>query len=351
MISLTEYAYYTRKTINYGIIGLIVVIILRIIWTVSAAAWIAAHPAPPPPPNMAFGKLPAPVFPDSGKNYSLDFKLETISGNFPESSPSARVYFMPIANANLLGLDRASEKAKKMGFNKAPLTVSREEYLWTDELNPLRTLKINVVNGNLTLRYDYHQDQTVYQAKDLPLADAAINEAKDTLQNYDLLRDDLAVGDTKVTNLKEVGGILTEVSGVSDANFVRVQFLRSAFDKMNVLTPSLEEAPTSLTFSGSRDAVKRVAALDYKYQMIDPENSATYPIKTPQTAWDELKRGAGYVAGKPKSGGKTVTVRNIYLAYYDSLMLQTYLEPVYVFDGDDNFRAYIPAVNSQWLGQ
>jgi len=39
----------------------------------------------------------------------------------------------------------------------------------------------------------------------------------------------------------------------------------------------------------------------------------------------------------------------VYLAYYDSLDPQTYLQPVFVFEGDDDFLAYVPAVEAAWV--
>ncbi len=44
-----------------------------------------------------------------------------------------------------------------------------------------------------------------------------------------------------------------------------------------------------------------------------------------------------------------VVVRNVYLAYYDSFEPQTYMQPVFVFEGDDNFQALVPAVSQEWI--
>jgi len=349
MASLTVSAYYTRRTINYAIIVVIVFIILKIIWTITVNVWIASHPPPPPPPNMAYGKLPLVSFSNSCKNYDLTFKLETISGNFPESSPSARIYFMPILSANLLSLERADEKAKKMGFTLPPNSLSKEGYQWFDELNPLRSLRVNIVTGNLKLSYDYTKDLSLLQNKNLPLSENAIEEAKNTLDNYELLNDDLRNGEINVTNYKLINNVLQEVGGVAEADFVKVQFLRSKVNDFSVLTPGSNEAPASVTFSGSNDTIKRVIELKYNYQLIDQGNFATYLIKTPQTAFEELKKRKGCIADQGTLNGKERIIRNIYVAYYDSLILQTYLQPIYVFEGDKGFRAYTNAVNDEWL--
>jgi hypothetical protein len=56
-----------------------------------------------------------------------------------------------------------------------------------------------------------------------------------------------------------------------------------------------------------------------------------------------LQQGGGFVA-KLDEGISDVTVRNVFLAYYDPDTPQSYLQPVYVFTGDKNFAAYVPAV-------
>jgi len=348
MNTLTETAYFSRKTINYGIIGIIIFIILRIIWSLFINYWTIAHPPPPPPPNVLYGNIPPPVFPKEGFINNLTFKLETATGSLPESSPSAKVYFMPAASANLLSLDRASEKAIRMGFNGNPISLNSEEYLWTDPQIPLRTLKVNIVTGNISLRYDYREDQTILQDKNLPSEAQAIEEAKNILKNYDLSRDDLENGDIKVQKLLLQGGMLVDVGSISESDFIRVQFQRNISPDIQIVTPGINLAPAVVTISGSQDAVKRVIEIDFNYQLIDKENSATYPIKDPSSAWEELKGGKGYVANRGDMENNKV-IRNIYIAYYDSLKPQTYLEPVYVFEGDNNFKAYVTAITNDYL--
>ena len=87
--------------------------------------------------------------------------------------------------------------------------------------------------------------------------------------------------------------------------------------------------------------------LAYTYWPIDLSTSATYGLITSDQAWSLLQSGQGYIARYPTSGN-TVTVRNIYLGYYDSYDPQTYLQPVFVFEGDNGFLAYVPAVAAPW---
>ena len=63
-------------------------------------------------------------------------------------------------------------------------------------------------------------------------------------------------------------------------------------------------------------------------------------------AWEYLQTGKGYVA---KRTTPNVTIRKISLAYYESNEPQEFLQPVYVFEGDNGFVAYVPAIKSEYL--
>ena len=44
-----------------------------------------------------------------------------------------------------------------------------------------------------------------------------------------------------------------------------------------------------------------------------------------------------------------IIIRKIYLAYFEPATLTNYLQPVFVFEGDDNFVAYVSAVTDKYV--
>ena len=44
-----------------------------------------------------------------------------------------------------------------------------------------------------------------------------------------------------------------------------------------------------------------------------------------------------------------ISVKKMYLAYFDPAIQQDYLQPMFVFLGDNNFAGYIPALDNQFL--
>lgn len=348
MASLTETAYHTRRLINWAIAGLIGYFILRLVWGVFITTYLTFFPPKPPPPNHAFGKLPSLKFPESSTpSATLNFKLETIEGRMPTASTSAAVYFMPKKPANLLALTQTQEFVQRLGFNPTPIQESKNIYRFNDPEITLRTLRYDIVSDNFSLRYTFEQDPGLFADKNLPFADAAESEALSILQTYNRYLADFVGGRIVVSFLRFTNAQLASTPSFSQADAVRVDFFRRNVGNTRVVTPLPNQGPISLIFSGSRMSKKRLLHFIYNYWPIDYEIFATYSLKTTQQAWTELQNSQGYLARYP-TNSNNITIRNIYLAYYDTYDPQTYLQPVFVFEGDDGFLAYVSAINPSW---
>lgn len=350
MASLTETAFYTRRTITWTAIGIVGYILLRIFWGIFVALYITIFPPKAPPPNHAFGTLPAVKFPQSAASPSgqLIYQLQTIEGSVPETSPSANVYFMPKTGTNLLGLSTAQSFAKRLAFSTTPISDPNNNsiYRFDDPTTPLRHLWYDIVSTNFFVKYDFQQDAALFLNKSIPTAQAAQAEARNVLQTYGLYPSDFPGGDIVVTYYKVSENALIPVSSQSQADAVRVDFYRPYIASTPVVTGT-SGGPISIIFSGSKTSQKRIIQFSYTYWPIDYQTIATYPLKTSMQAWQELQSGGGFVLRYPKS--LLITVRNVYLAYYDSFDPQTYLQPVFVFEGDDGFAAYVPAIQSDYI--
>lgn len=351
MATLTETAYMTRKAINWSILAVIIYIILRIFWTGFVAMWLYFFPPKPPPPNHRFGKLPALRFPQpkSPPTGQLTFQLETISGSVPRASESAYVFFMPKSAANLLALTNTQEFAKQMDFNINPIQETKNLYRFEDPQAQLRVLRYDIVSNNFVMRYGYDQDTGLFNEKNLPSEREVLSQATDELQGLRIYKDDLARGRSAVTYLRLVGNSLVTTTSLSQADAIRVDFFRRPVAGMNLLTPYPDEGNVSITYSGSSNAKKRMLEFIYTFWPADYQEYATYSLKPSQQAWQELQSGGGYIARYPTNGTNTATVRQVYLAYYDSFDPQNYLQPIFVFEGDNGFMAYVPAIASEWV--
>lgn len=351
MSSLTETAYYTRRAINWTILGIIAYIVLRIFWSIIVVLWFIIFPQPPAPPNHAFGKLPALVFPEQATpSGQLSFQLQTIQGGLPAASASATVFFMPKSPANLLALSKTQDFAQKLQFDPTPIQESKNIYRFNDPELPLRRLRYDIVSSNFIVRYTFERDISIFSEKNLPFNDAAKNEALTMLQTYSLYPKDFESGNITVSYLRLNGDKLNPTDSLSQSDAVRVDFFRNGIGGAPIVTPVPDEGPISIILSGSTNQKKRVIQFAYTYWPIDYQTTATYALKTTTEAWTQLQQGHAFIAQYP-AGVSTAVVRDVYLAYYDSFDPQTYIQPVFVFSGDNGFLAYVPAVTSEWEEQ
>lgn len=347
MLTLTQTAYWTRKLLKVGAILLVAIIFLRVSFKIINSVWKKVHPPAPPPPTVAFGKLPKLNFPES-KAEKLTFKLETIQGGLPKLTNVSKVYFIAEEGPNLLALDRANQMAKKLGFKNQPQQVSEKVYRWTTENTPTTTLDLDINTENFHLYYDYQNDQELLSSKDLPTNQQAAQEAKNFLGNNGLLSDDLATGSAEFVYLKFTPPNLTPAVSLSEADFVRVNLFRADLDGLKILPPNPKNSLISFLFSGSKALGKRIIEVNYAYYPLEQETFATYPLKTSQTAWQELQGGSGYIANLGENQAGEIIIRKVYLAYFDSDQPQNFLQPIFVFEGDNNFIGFVPAVDSKW---
>ena len=347
MATLTKTAITTRKALKYSIIFLVAIFILKIVWGVGQDIWRKIHPPSPLPPTVAFDKLPKLKFPEK-EVLKLTYRLETIQGALPQLVKISRVYFMPQKPPNLLALDKAKQKARQMGFTTQLEKVSETTYRWITPSTPPTVLEMDINNGNFHLRYQFENDQELLTQKNLPTNEQAAQEAKKFLQTNGLLTDDLATGSAEFDYLKYTSFDLVPAISLSEADFVRVNLFRANLNGLKIFSPNPKKALVSLLFSGNKQRGKRIIEISYTYYSIDRNISATYPLKPVETAWQELQANKGYVANLGQNENKQITIRQVYLAYYDSEEPQTFLQPIYVFEGDHNFFGYIPAIAAEW---
>lgn len=349
MATLAETAYYARRTINWTILGVISYFILKIFWTIIVFIWMMIFPPKPIPPNHAFGTLPKVKFPQvATQSTQLSYQLETIEGGVPAASQSAKIYFMPKSAPNLLGLNKAQEFAANLQFDPTPVAESKNVYRFNDPRDPLRRLRYDIVSKNFIVRYAYEQDASAFLNKNLPFSDAAKEEARALLQAYDIYPQDFANGTITTTYLRLVTNKLVTTTSLSQADATRINFFRKSIGDTPVVTPNPDEASISIIMSGTLHSQKRIMQLAYTYWPVDYLISATYPLKPSTIAWEELQSGNGYIARYPINNATTAVIRSIYLAYYDSFEPQTYLQPIFVFEGDNGFVGYVSAVSPQW---
>ncbi len=348
MSQLGEVAAVSRKVIKYGSASLVAMMVLRVMWNVGYAWWKANHPDPPPPPDVKFGKLPMLEFPVVDLVGGWQYKLETPTGGLPNLPNQFKVYFMPIKKPNLLAYDEAAQLAENLGFLREPQKLSETEYRWRGNLGVSASLQMNIITGEFLFQRNWREDKSYLVPNFFIEKDKAVNNVKNYLARLGLLASDMAEGKSTVEFLKVQNGKLVQAASLSKSQFIRVNLFRMPIEGVAVVNPLVNKGLISAVLGLQREETKRFVEIRYSYFPVDLDQSASYPLIGVQAAWQKLQNGQAFVASVRK-GVKQIVIRKIYLAYYDPDTPQQFMQPVYVFEGDDEFVAYVPAVADEWV--
>jgi hypothetical protein len=342
-MSLTKTAYQIRRNIKLGGLSLLTLIllfsVLRLGFTIFKRSRVVKIE-----PNVKYGILPKIVFPEkefTPKNFSFEMPNDSI----PKFDDQAKVYIVFRTDKSFLALEQEIETARQMGFPQKGVDIGNNIYEFKNNNN--QTLRINILDGSFKLSYPYGDDQILIANKSVPNKEAAQEQAKSFLGSVGRLPEDLASGNQNVTFLKLEGGNLRQVESISEANMARVDLYRKNFDNnIKIMSIDTNKAPVSLLLSGSGVGSRNIVDVDYKYVNIDRESYATYPTKKIEEAISELKEGKYWPVSDVSSDN--VIIRNIYLAYFEPITLTNFMQPIYVFEGDNKFTAYVPAVSNKF---
>lgn len=352
MVNLTEISIATRKMAVWLAILFVSYLFIRFLIGLGVAYYKATHPIPPPAPNVIFGKLPSPKFSHVVTSTSgLKFTLENVDGKPPETTDAAKVYSMPKKLPNILAPQRAKEFAVKLGFTGEPQIVSSALYHFTDPSNSLRTLDIDVTTMNYKISYDYLSKPEMLANVQFSSTDQIITDVKNLIAFNNIFDSSVANG-IITTDLLQYDGRLKKLvpaSSLGNAQAVRLNFKRKDLDKYKILPPEFDKSYTYIIYTQGDSLANKILELSYIYWPISTDNFGTYPLRSGAAAWQDLLDGYAFVINMGNNSPDQITIRNIYIAYYDSQEPQPYLQPIYVFEGDNGFVAYVPAVDNQWL--
>lgn len=350
-LNLTDTAATMRMGIMVGGITIITLVFGRMLFEAGYTYWKATHPDAPPPPTKGFGILPKIAFPET-QSTPTSYTLQAPAAQLKPTSDRVAVFFQPARKASLLAVDKATKQAGTLGFLIEPERITAEMYRWRRTLPLPAVLDYNIVNGTFTLRVDWQSNPAFLQGAKLPTEDAAIDLAKQTIASVGLLQKDMATGSAKVSYLKSSGSSYTNTVSYSESDFLQVDLFRTpVFGIYPIKTDRPTRGTIRAIVSGSSDRTQQIVTLEYNYLPVDYTSIQTYPLITPQAAFEQLSAGKGYAASV-SDGQTSAVIRSVTLAYFDSgNRPQEYLQPIYVFEGDGGYVGYVPAIDPKWLRQ
>lgn len=341
-MTLTELSYYFRKFLPYFVLFSLIFLIffysikLTLIYLKSNQESVVET-------NLIFGKISPPEIPQSITSVGFKFTLDTIEGAPVTATETAKIFFLPKFNPRFGYSEKIYLIARSFGFDTTVVKHQLNDKI-ASFIDNKKTLKIDVSNFNF--EFDRKIDDALLTNLELniPSEIEIQNKAIDFLKKIGRYPDELAKGSTKVTYLKyNIGNAnFINVERPDMAQLVEVDFQRPDIDNFDAVTPRF--------FTSQNYVIMLFEGKDYtiiKSQVAFFEKSddqvGIYPIKTGDQAWAELNNGHGMVVAGTKDQ-KNIVIKSMKLGYLDPDIYQNYLQPVYVFLGEENFAAYVPAV-------
>ncbi len=346
-MTLTELSYYTRKFLPFVVLFFLIFLIF---FYAVKLFFIYLSTLKPKEvyTNPVFGKIRKPYLKEASHSAGFNFILDTIEGKPVTASEAAKVYFLRPSVARFGYREKIYLMAKTFGFDTTLVKhkLVDKETIFSDEN---QKLTIDITNFNFRYDYDFENKPDLFENTIIPSQKEIENKAVNFLTTVGRYPEELAKGKININLLhyNPQEKKIAIVSKASDANMVEVNFYRPDIEGTAVVTPGFPSSQNYVIFVFFESGF-RVLRAQVKFFEKSEEQVGVYPLKTGEAAWEKLKGGEGLVINAPV-GEKNVTIKNMFLAYLDPDIYQDYLQPVYVFLGEPNFVAYVPAVVDEYL--
>lgn len=350
---LHEVTTLTRRLLFVAAVAFVLFLVGRILFGVAVNIKEQFFPTPAPTPTVLFGSLPKIAFPKNvwtGKTDKLSFSIDTIEGSLPQFPDQAKVYKPGFPKPSLLSLEQARKTVALLGFSENEKALSQTRYQWEDPQEEGRVINFDIVSGNFDMTSNFYSDENVLLARSLPNRTEAVTLVTEFLSRIDLLPSDLDLKTASVSFFTIEGTSLIETTSLAKATIVRVDLPRKPIEGVPLVHESPNRSPINMLIA-SDGAESKIVEAHFFYQAISVSENATYPIKTADEAFEELKKGGGYVAriaSNVRERGN-ISIQKVTIAYYVEGESQEFFMPIFVFEGNNNFIAYISATHDSWI--
>lgn len=347
--TLTEVTYMGRILVKLGAASLVLLMVGRITLNTAISIWKALNPEPPPPPTVGFGILPRLRFPDRVDiQKPTTYVLETANASFPDFGDRAKVFFMPQSSLGLLGDENAKRIAATYGYLFEPEIRNIRQYRWTKSSPLNSTLQVDVQTLSYSVVTDFLSHPELLADPNLPDNFAAVQQVKQFFNRVEKEAEDIATASGEILYKKSAGNEIIDAVSYSDADFVEVDLNRYPIDGIfRMFTPEGYKGVVHAVLTGALSGQDGIVQFENNYHKVDYDQMHTYPLRDPRDAWQILKSGEGYIAMYDGEG--QAVIRTVKLGYYDDFEEQAYLQPIYVFEGDDNFIGYVSALDPTYV--
>lgn len=347
-MTLTEVSYYSRRMAPFAILVFVVLLIMFYL----VKLFIILTPTEGPAGlviNPAFKEMKQLQITDATPSDSHTYVMDNVEGKPVTATEAAQVFYMVPAKFSLNYQEKMYLMARNLGFadDIRHTLIGTTEAQFADEK---KTFKVDIQNFNFKFDTDIQHSPELFTNNSEPDKEDATNRAIDFLKTNDSYPDDLAKGRTNVIFLQydKVSSQTAVLTDSQDANMVEVDFYRADIDQFPIVAPHYFNSQNYVTMVLNNGTYTVVSSQLRFYEKSTTE-VGLYPVLTGDEAFAKLATGSGYIVSGAQIDKKEIAVKRMFLGYYDSDIYQEHMMPVYVFLGDDNFVAYVPAIADRWI--
>ncbi|HRN69753.1 MAG TPA: hypothetical protein PLS49_01100 [Candidatus Woesebacteria bacterium] len=354
-MTLTELNYTVRKFAPIAVIFLLVFVMLflavqlLLLYVNSQKTEVVQGP-PPAVIDATFNKLQPPIIPQATSSSKYTYVLDTLDGtpNIEYATNAATIYFIPEQAASFGSLPKVTLMAKDAGFD-TEITQPKVSDNTANFDDGKRKMSIDMKNFNFNFDYVLTPEDVNLDGINIPAENELLSQASNFLSRLTRYPTELAQGKKNIIylNYNAQNNQIATLDSSTGANMAEIDYYRPDLNSYPLVTSTYYNSPHYVVFGFSQEGLRIVRA-QVKFFEHSTDQTGIYPIRTAEIAWQDLQQGRGKVVSSTKDSGEIV-IKKIFLAYYDPDVYQQYLQPVYVFLGDDKFVAYVTAVTDEYL--
>lgn len=343
-MSLASTATFTRKIVIA--IGALIVgsLLFLIIFNVGQGVYKSLLPEKPPPPLVAFGKLP-PINLDEGYKppENITYRVETITGDLPQLPMELKVFSVEKLETKFGDAPRTNAWATSLGFSVPAIENRADTATYVDPKDNSRTLRLGVTSQMGVIDSNYLSNVNLISTKHRGEETAKSNADK-VVKVFGLKGSEFPVDKLEYIKYRIDNGKLVEADELSTVNLIKVNYYKADLDKIMVVYPKYRESRVWVLTSNNSAVAAKV-----DISLVNEHEFTTYPLKGITKAFEELK--AGQASFNMEFEGEVFDVRDVKLGYMDTYSNQEYLQPVYVFIGNEGLAAYVSAVGESYIDE
>lgn len=339
-MTLAQITKETRIILKVGGAAAVIVILLFLFFQGGSFIQRTFFPAPPPPPEEKFGELPSIKFPVQTSPIP-EFRVNTVSGVLPSFPGQIKVYKLLENSPNITALPSARQKAASLGYTQSEQQVTPNTYRWSNT-SQNSFLLYNIISLNFSVDSDY-LTRGDFVSGGVSNAENATKAVTDFIETLGANSSDIDISKTSYSYFVTSNNKLAEVPTQTSATFARVFLVQNPVDNLNIYYPTVD--PSILQFTVGNNGSLTLVEANYNHFAPDLSSPSTYPIKSVESAFEDLKNGKGFIVNSGNT--QIVDITDVSLGYYlNNDPDQKYLTPVFVFAGKDNFLSYVSAVSN-----